>query len=305
MDMNSEKIIDNKKDLIFVFFGGGMRGVFGAGVVSTLEKLNLYNRIHSVYSISSGAHDAAFFLAKGTQIGSSIYYEDLLIPDKFIKSNKTKFFFKFILNLLLNTKPEKLMDVDYLINIQKNRKVLNIENVLKSNIPFQIRLFNFDSKKEEWVDGKTNINEKLRAAAAAIPFYNDEVKINGSKYCDGDTLSKIIDPVLEEVINNNPNKKIFIIFNSPIKDLLSILSCFENILWTILLVFFIREKYFFHKLNFYREKRKLEKYIKFHNVIIIEPDLDISPFCTDKDKVIKLYKNGVDKTLEIMKEYIK
>lgn len=297
---------DSAKDLIFIFFGGGMKGVFGAGVATTLEKLNLYDRIHSVYAVSSGAHDAAFLLAKGTQIGSTIYYEDLMINNKFIKNDKSKFFYKLFKNSInKKMRVNKLMDIDYLIDVEKNKKILEIEKISESKIPFFIRLFNCKTKKEEWVDGKTDIFLKLQAAVAIVPFYPNTIKINGAKYFDGDALSKIIDPVLEKVINDNNDKKIFIIINTSRNNIFSIMSMVENSLWTLLLLIFFKKKYIFDKLNFFKEKKKLDKYCKLPNVKIIDPDFDISEFCVDKDQEFKLYQNGVEKTKIIMFKNIK
>jgi predicted patatin/cPLA2 family phospholipase len=306
--MNNIKNIGEKrnsdgKDLIFIFFGGGMKGVFSAGVVTTMENLNLYDRVHSIYAVSAGAHDAAFFLAKETQIGSTIYYEDLLDGGKFINNNRSKFYKSFILNSIKKEdKFEKLMDIDYLMDIEKNKKILNIEKISESKIPFSIRLFNCQTRREEWVDGKTDIFKKLQAAAAVIPFYPSRVEINGVAYFDGDTLSEIIDPVLEKVINDNPDKKIFIVLNTSKENRFSMLSLVEDILWTILLLIFVKQTYILRKLNIFREKRRLEKYCKLPNVKIIDPDFDVSEFCIDKDEEMKLYRNGVKKTEKIMAE---
>lgn len=297
---------NNSRDLIFIFFGGGMKGVFGAGVATTLEKLNLYNRIHSIYAVSSGAHDAAFLLAKGTQIGSTIYYEDLIINNKFIKNDKSKFLYKLFKNSInKKNKVNKLMNIDYLIDVEKNKKILEIEKISESKIPFFIRLFNCKNKKVEWVDGKTDIFKKLKAAVAVVPFYPNAVRINGVVYFDGDILSEIIDHDLEKVINNNPDKKIFIVLNTSIKNKFSISSIIEDLLWAILLIFFIKKIYIFNKFNFFKEKKKLNKYCKLSNIKIIDPDFDVSEFCIDRDEELRLYQNGVEKTKIIMSESFK
>ena len=294
-----------KKDLIFVFFGGSMEGVFGAGVVTSLQKFNIYERIHSIYAISAGAHNVAYFLAKDTKFGSRIYYEDLLVSNRFIKNTKSKFLYELFLSLInKKTKIEKFIDIDYLINVEKHSKKLNIENVSKSDIPFFIRLFNVEKGEEEYLDGKTDILKKLKATAAAVPFYPKKIKINENMYCDGDTLSRIIDSDLEKLINDNPDKKIFLVFNNPKGNRFSFEAFTENFIWTILLLIFFRKKYVFKKLNFFKEKRKLEKYSKLENVITIEPDFDFFVFCTKKDKVIKLYKDGISKTEKVIKKVL-
>ena len=293
---------NNKKDLIFIFFGGTMRGIFGAGVVTSLQEKNVYDRIHSIYAVSAGAHDVAYFLAKDTKLGSSIYYESLSEDNKFIKNAKTKFLSELFLRLInKKIKLKSLVDIDYLIEVEEGNKRLKIEEIHKSSIPFFVRLFNMKDRQEEYVNGKTNIFKKLQAAGAATPFYNKKIKINGNYYTDGDLLSRIIDPTLEKVISKNNDKKIFLIFNDSEKDRFSRETYFENFVWTIMLFAFLKKNYVFKKLNLSKEKNKLEKYSKLPNVSIIEPDFDLSVFCTDKEKLLKLYRNGIEKTDKIFK----
>jgi len=289
-----------KKDHIFIFFGGNMSGIFGAGVVTALQELNVYNRIHSIYAISSGAHNAAYFLARDTKIGSTIYYENL-IETNFIKNCRFNFVYKLVLNLFIkNIELEKLVDIDYLIKIEKTKKKLNTKKISNTDIDFFIRCFNTESKKEEYLDGRKDILKKLRATAAIVPFYPKLVKIGNKKYSDGDTLSKYIDPLLENMINENKDKKIYFVFNNSQKNRNSMKFYIENFYWAILLFLFFKKRFVINKLNIISEEKKLKKYFQKFNVQIIEPDFDFSVFCTDKQKLLKLYKNGIDKTKKIM-----
>ena len=64
------------KDIILIIEGGGILGVFGAGVLTAFQEANIYNRIKCIYATSAGAHDAAYFLTKQSKLGSSIYFKD-------------------------------------------------------------------------------------------------------------------------------------------------------------------------------------------------------------------------------------
>ena len=44
----------------------------------------------------------------------------------------------------------------------------------------------------------------------------------------------------------------------------------------------------------------LKKYTKIPNVQVIEPDFNILPFCQNKEKIIKLFNHGVEKTKKIL-----
>ena len=63
---------------VVLYLGGGsMAGVFGAGVVTRLQEENFYKHIKVAYGASAGAFNLAYFLAKQSELGSKIYWEDL------------------------------------------------------------------------------------------------------------------------------------------------------------------------------------------------------------------------------------
>lgn len=66
-----------KEKAVLYVGGGAMAGVFGAGVVTRLQEVNAYENFSHAYGASAGAFDIAYFLAKQTRKGSSIYWEDL------------------------------------------------------------------------------------------------------------------------------------------------------------------------------------------------------------------------------------
>ena len=291
-----------KRDLIFVFFGGTMSGVFGAGVTATLQDLNLYNRIHSVYGTSVGAHNAAYFLAKGKKTGLKIYYEEV-IEDKFIKKNKFKFIHKLLLSLLIKKiKLEKLIDIDYLIDIEKNKHKLDIKEIYNSKINYFVRCFNVNSKKIEYLDGKKQVFKKLQATSAISPFYPKLIKIKNNKYSDGSVLFKYMDPLLEKMIINNPDKKIFFVFNNPKKNMISLKAIVGTFLWTIALWIYFKKKFVFNKLKIFSDYKRLKKYCQYSNVKVIEPDFSFFPICTNKNELNKLYLHGIEKTKAMFKD---
>jgi len=290
-----------KRDIILVFFGGTMNGVFGAGVVSALQKANLYPRIHSIYGISCGAHNAAYFLAENTSLGASIYYKDL-IGKNFIKDNKFIFLRKLSSHFVCSRERiPKMIDIDYLVEIEKNKKKLDISKISKSKIKFYIRVFDIKGMQEKYLSGKTNIFKKLHASSAIMPFYPKVVKINGRQYADGQVLSKIIDSSLDRVLSRT-NKKVIFIFNMPVRNYLSPKYLFANALWTLFLAMKIKDPRVIKKLNIPSEYFKLRKYLKKPNFYMINSNIEISPFCKDKKKLIELYNHGINKTNEFLEE---
>jgi predicted patatin/cPLA2 family phospholipase len=290
-----------KRDIILVFFGGTMDGVFGAGVVTALQKANIYQRIHSIYSASCGAHNAAYFLAESTALGSSIYYEDL-IGKNFIKDNKLIFLRKLSSHFIYSRKRvPKMIDMDYLMEIEKNRKKLDINKISKSKINFYIKAFDIKKMQEEYLPGKSSIFKKLQASSAVMPFYPKVVSINGRQYADGQVLSRIIDSSLGKALDKT-DKKIIFIFNMPIRTYVSLRYHIANALWALLLALEIKDVRVFKKLNILSEYFKLMKYLKKSNVCVIDSDIEISPFCTDKKRLLELYNHGINKTKEFLKK---
>ena len=88
-----------RRNLVLVFDHGGMAGVFGAGVATAFEDANLYPRVHSIYSASAGAHNAAYWLARQSHMGSTIYFDELF-GKRFINPGS---WLKFMPELLLNS----------------------------------------------------------------------------------------------------------------------------------------------------------------------------------------------------------
>src|SRR5262245_32067681 len=112
---------DGRK-LGLVVEGGAMRGVFSAGAGVGLEELGLTAVFDEVYGSSSGAINAAYFLAGQAAYGATIYYEDI---------NNSRF-----INFGRLT---KILDVDFLFEeVLTRRKALAVERVLASPSRFFI-----------------------------------------------------------------------------------------------------------------------------------------------------------------------
>lgn len=292
-----------EKDLIFVFGGGTMSGVFGGGVASLLQSRNLYDRIDSIYATSAGAHSAAYLLAREVPFGSSIYLKDLL-GHRFIKKKRVfPFFCKLLFSLIQpNTQLEKLVDIDYLIETEKHKRKLNTKRLAQSDIKFFIRSFNIEKGKIEYLNGKEEPFQKLQATSAVVPFYPYLVTINQQKYSDGDTLSQLIDPFLEKVITENPDKTICFILNKPWRDKMTLSLMASNFLWTTLLFMYFKKKFVFQKLHFFSEREKFKKYSEYSNVKIIQPDYNLIAYCTERQKLIDFYRHGMEKAKKVMIE---
>lgn len=289
-----------KRNLIFVFNGGTMNGVFGAGVASALQEANIYHKIESVYGISAGAHNAAFFLTKDAPRGSTIYYEDL-IEKKFIHKNKFGIFLKqLILNAFRKQKIENVIDIDYLINVEKTTKKLKVDLINDSEINFFIKVFNLKKNKAEYLKGVENTLKKIQASSAIIPFYPKIVKIGEKIYADNDSLSNKFDGYLIKQIKLYPDKTFILIFNKPINFRVYAKSIFSNFLWSILSALYLKKLSIIFNKNDILEYYKLKKILKSPNVLYIASDIDIHNLCDSKSELLNLYKHGIKKTEEFL-----
>lgn len=207
----------NKKFILYIS-GGSMLGVFGAGVVSKMEEMDLYKNIEAVYASSAGALTAAYFLSHQTKIGSSIFYDDLThnfvsVPNFFggiwdrIKN-------RFIKTVPLNVMRDAV-DINYLFNAVLSKKKLDIKSVFNQPIQFYIKLFNINARKVEYFDAKKHdLLELLRAATLLVPYVHEIYKTKGAEYID----ASIIDPIgINHLIGKYPDRKIVVIFNARIK----------------------------------------------------------------------------------------
>jgi len=163
--------------------GGGMRGVFGAGVCCALEELGYTEGFDEIYGVSAGALNGAYFLSGQAAYGTTIYYQDI---------NNRGFinFFRF----------RKIVDIDFLMNIIVKVKPLNFKKLLDSSTTLNIGLTCVSTGKAVMFKNKQRDVDilALLKATAAMPFvYDIPVNIQGTWYLDGGISCPI--PVKEAI----------------------------------------------------------------------------------------------------------
>jgi len=166
-----------------VLQGGGMRGIFGAGVCCALEKLGYTTGFDEVYGVSAGALNGAYFLSGQASYGTTIYYQDINNRD-FIN------FFRL----------KKMVDIDFLMNVIVKKKPLDIKKLMDSPTCLNIILTSTDTGKAVVFKSKENADclLKILKATAALPFlYDIPVSIRGLNYLDGGIACPI--PITEAI----------------------------------------------------------------------------------------------------------
>lgn len=289
------------KKFILYIGGGVMAGIFGAGVVTSLEEENIYPYIEAVYGSSVGAIIGAYFLANQSKLGSSIFYEDLLhnfITPLYIPLGiYDRFWNRFIKKVPLS-EIRNPIDINYILDIITGRKKLNIESIKQKRIPFYIHVLNTDSLKTEFINVSQSDNflNVLKSAISAVPYYFPA----DLKFIDGE----IIDPFpLGEIIKQYPDQKIIAVLNIMPHRFIrrSIKGIIEG--WVASLMYSLKIWGVYIKRDYYA-KGKIKTKSQHKNVLIIFPDnkLRLWPNTVNRDKLLVAYEAGRQAGLSFIKD---
>jgi predicted patatin/cPLA2 family phospholipase len=200
-------------DLILLLDGGGLAGVFGAGVVTAFHRTGLLSRILSIYAVSSGAHNAAYLLSEQTDLGSTIYWEDLARGRFFRRDRILPFLSSLFLSRFRQGRiTQPLLDFNHLEQVESGTKRLDVGRIAAQPISFRVLVFNLDTGKREFVDGKVDTVRVLRASSSIGSYCDGPVNLNGKRCIDGGTIRRV--DVLG-IINANPGKKFLYVMNRP------------------------------------------------------------------------------------------
>ena len=262
--------------VVFYFGAGGMSGVFGAGIGTELEESNIYSKIEAIYGCSAGAFNAAYFLARDSRLGSSIYWENLT-DGRFINLRKV---------LRGNS---NAMNIDHLVEVSRSSKVLNLDALRNQSIPFFVKVLNSRTGEVEYHDGKEDTFSKLKSSASMFPFYWD---VNGQDFIDA-SLREVIG--LESLIRRHPENRIVLVINH--QPRLTPAYVLQQYLTGTIAQFRRRDLPFF---EYAREKvlafkKDLERALKDERVLLVHPQKESRtlPLTRDRTKLLETYEMGI------------
>ncbi len=149
---------DSTRRFSVVVQGGGMRGVYSAGVLACFDQHDVQERLISVTGSSLGAMNAAYFLAG--QPGMVNIYTSLLSNKEFV-------------NL---ARPRKKIDIDYMVDVALHQKFpIDVEALKLSKPELDIVLTEARTGKK-FVMNKhqafTRLYEEFRATTALPVLYD-------------------------------------------------------------------------------------------------------------------------------------
>ena len=269
--------------------GGGMRGVYTAGVLDYFMEKNLY--FDDCYGVSAGACHISSYVSK--QIGRSMKVTLDYINDKRYCS----------INSLIKT--GDMFGVEMLYDIIPNKLELydyDTFNKFKGN--FYSVVTNCKTGKAEYIKIKDMKKDIIAVrASSSLPLLSRIVEINGKEYLDGGITDSI---PIKKSIKDGHKKNVVILtrdktyrkskpkflsfFKLKYKKYPNLVKAIEN-----------RYKMYNETLDFIEEEKAKNK------VFIIQPKLPvkISRIEKDKDKLKALYNQGYEDAKELYEDLMK
>ena len=272
--------------------GGGMRGLYSAGVLDTFMKNDV--NVDAIYAVSAGALFGLNY--KSHQIGRALRYN--------LKYANNKNYMG--LHSLITT--GNIMNKEFCFNkLVYELDKLDFETYKKSPVDFYAVVTNLQTGKAEYIkiDDAEKDMEYFRASGS-MPFVSKPIEINENLYLDGG----ICDPIpFKKVLETKP-EKIIVVLTRPWgfrKKNLHPYAFYK--LFYRKFLHFIEAGCNRHKT--YNETLDLiEKYESENKIIVLRPSksLKIKRVEKDTNKLQNMYDLGVSdcmNKLENIKEYLK
>ncbi|MEG2193176.1 MAG: patatin family protein [Terrisporobacter sp.] len=268
--------------------GGGMRGIYTAGVLDYFMEKDLY--FTHCYAVSAGACHASSYFSK--QKGRSAKVNLDYLNDKRYCS----------VNSLIKT--GDMFGADFVYNLIPNElELFDYETYNNSKCNFYSVVTNCGTGKAEYI----KINDMKKdiiavRASSSLPLLSRIVEINNKKYLDGGISDSI---PIKKSIKDGHNKNVVILtrdknykkaksnlitlFKIKYKKYPNLIKSIEN-----------RYKVYNDTLDFIEEEKKN------NNVFVIQPNkpLKISRLEKDKEKLRELYNQGYEDAKECYDELI-
>lgn len=287
-----------ERDIIIIAEGGSIRGIFSAGVFSAFQKAGLYPRIHSIYAVSCGAHNAAYFLAQDIEKGLIVYMDYLGRKNIFLRNLSFLMMTKQFFRMLLFKKNFDVMDLAYLENIETDVFPLDIQKIKESPINFYVKVLDQKSLEIKYLDAKEDTLIRI-IQSSNMPLYAGSLR-QKDIYVDGGIMPT--DDFIKNVVEKNLGKKIIYILNEK-KTKFSVAKS----LWYDLLDIAMKTRYFGLKYG-RKHLRNIMNYPYAHNlkkyphVHLIYDDTKNYKLRVDQEKALRSYQYGQDKGNEILKK---
>lgn len=272
-----------------VLEGGGMKGIYTAGVLDSLMEEQIY--LPYVIGVSAGACQGISYVSK--QQGRNKNAIIKFIDDPRYISKK---------NLLLKG---SIMDMDFIFNEIPNKyELFDYDSFFKNDIRCTVVITNAVTGMAEYVNGKEKNDKKylsdLVRASSSLPLLTRPVIIDKTPYLDGGMADSI--PIQKSIEDGNHKNIVVLTKTKGYRKKPS------QIGWLYKKKYKDYPKLYKTLLNRYRKYNETMDFIETleqnHQIIVIRPsvELKVSRIEKNKEKLEKLYDLGYRDTKQKIKE---
>jgi predicted acylesterase/phospholipase RssA len=188
------------RDLVVYAAGGGMRGIFGAGVFSALSGMAVRERALAIYGISAGALNATHF-ALGTAIQAMEWYLQY-VPEHGILARATPVAF---------IRGEDFIDLPEAIRVLETERLIDGEALARCLIPVSFGIVEREELGFRWIDARRpDAIRVLLASSSIFPFVREGIVVDGVSCIDGGYLESVCHTRLRR---EHPNAKLLLVLN--------------------------------------------------------------------------------------------
>jgi predicted patatin/cPLA2 family phospholipase len=167
---------DDGHRVVLVVEGGGMRGVYTAGMVRALAGLGLRDSLDEVVAVSAGALAGAALVVNNTDGLPAVYHEDLC-DRAFIDLRRGL------------SHPRAIVSLDFLFEtVMHGRHGFNPADLIGADIPLRPVATSLEPLDGHTLDGMTTAEEwrlALRASACIPLWAGPPVELHGRRLVDG------------------------------------------------------------------------------------------------------------------------
>jgi predicted patatin/cPLA2 family phospholipase len=167
--------------IALVIEGGGMRGIFTAGMATALEQLGLLTCFDAIYGTSAGALTGAFAISGQVAYGCKVYYDDL---------GKTPF-----IDITRAVRGGPVMDLHYLVEeVYVTAKPLEYQRVIDDPRRLHCIATNVRTGAREVLSQFSDVRDVQDAllASTRVPWIaGPPVVVNGKAMVDGTWIEAI------------------------------------------------------------------------------------------------------------------
>ncbi|MGE5406048.1 MAG: patatin-like phospholipase family protein [Candidatus Saccharibacteria bacterium] len=157
--------------------GGGMRGIFTAGVLDAFQKEG-FDPFNLYLGVSAGAYNLASFLA-GMERRNYRIYTEYAVRKEYMN------FWRF-------TRGGHLLDLDWILSTTNREMGLDLERLFGSPKEYYIGLTEVSTgRAERIIPDRKNLTELLKASMAIPLLHRGFINVNGKDYVDGG----LVDPI--------------------------------------------------------------------------------------------------------------